>query len=145
MKAIFFILTVIFLVGCSASDKKLFIKSVQVSEEKRVDWYFYSLISNFSRSYLQYEDKEAGQHTFFESFYLSDFSKIGDTLTIQGYKNDYKLDKDNAATLALVVRIDTTGGIWNQASSRLGRLQRKNVNFEQFHYADSYCPKNECY
>ena len=56
---------------------------------------------------------------------MSDFSKNGDTLTIQVYKNDYKLDKDDAAALGLVVKIDTTGGIWNQASSRVGRLRTK--------------------
>ena len=145
MKTIFSFLTAVFLVGCSATDKKLFIKSVQLNETKRVDWYFHSLIGGFSRSYLQSEGKDAEQHAFFESFYLSDFSKVGDTLTIQIYKNDYKLNKDNTAALGFVVKIDTTGGIWNQASSRLGRLQTKNINFEQFHFADSYCPKNECY
>ncbi|HTM92716.1 MAG TPA: hypothetical protein VL095_09865, partial [Flavisolibacter sp.] len=66
-------------------------------------------------------------------------------LTIQVCKNVYQLDNENAAASGFVVRMDTTAGIWNQASGRLGRLQRKNVNFEHFHFADSYCSKNECY
>jgi hypothetical protein len=146
MKTTIVLLTTIILSGCFfAPDKKLFIKSVQADDTKRVDWYFFSLISGFSRIYLQYVDKDAKADTFFESFYLSDSNKTKDTLTIQVYKNDYKLDTNKVKALGLVIKMDTTGGIWNQASSRLGRLQSKNVNFKHSHFADSYCPRGECY
>ena len=145
MKTTFFILIAVLLVGCFASDKKLYIKSVRLSKANRVDWYFHSLIGGYTRSYLQYVDENNVQKTFFESFYLSDFGNNGDTLTIQVYMNDYKLDKAKADALGLVIKIDTTGRICNQASSRLGRLQSKHVDFKKYHFEDSYGPKYECY
>ena len=113
------------------------------AQQKRVDWYFFSLLSNFSISYLQVNDTvEGNTHVFFESFYLSDVEFSNDTVKIQVYKNDYKLDAN--AVPNLHVTIDTSGGIWNQASSRLGRLQRRNVDFYKPHNENTYCPKNEC-
>ena len=146
MKLMIVILVSIILSGCiSTPDTKLFIKSIQVDNTKRVDWYFFSLIGDFSQSYLQYEDKEKGQRAFFKSFFLSDFNKQGDTLTIQLWSNDYELDKMKFTALGLVVRIDTTGDQWNQASSRLDRLRQKNVDIKHYHFEDSYCAKGECY
>ena len=90
MKTTFFILSIIILHGCfSPPDRKLFIKSIQAEDSKRVDWYFFSLIGGFSQSYLQYEDKDSGQQRFFKSFYVSDISKQNDTLSIQLWKNDW--------------------------------------------------------
>lgn len=141
MKKIFLVVS-IFFSACKERQEKIYIKSVLPDSNQRIDWYFFSAVSNFSRSYLQLHES-TGDKTFFESFYLSDMKVSNDTLTIQVYRNDYKLDIDKIKRFRII--IDTSGGIWNQASSRLGRLQRKNVDFNSPHFQDSFCPKNECY
>lgn len=145
MKITLFLLSlfIVLNISCNSQDKKIYIKSIKSPSEKRIDWYFYSLISNFSRSYLQFEGKE--DNPFFESFYLSDIFMQEDTLYIKVYKNDYKLDSLFISKYKLNVVIDTTGKIWNQASSRLGRLQRKGVDFFKPHFTNTYCPNGECY
>jgi hypothetical protein len=145
MKLFFLVIGINMLIsGCFNSTKKLFIKSVRLDNNKHIDWYFFSNTSNFSRSYLQFKKNNSETVLFFESFFLSDINEQADTLTIQIYKNDYKLYENMLKDRKIVVIIDTTGGIWNQASSRLGRLIRKNVDVTKFHYTDSFCPKMEC-
>ena len=148
MKTAFFFLTIIFLSGCmSAPDKKIFIKSIQLTDGKRIDWYFNKLPGGYSKSYLQYEDKTGQRHTFLEGTYLSDFIQKGDTLIVQVWKNDgydYQLDYDKSHSLGLITRLDTTGKQWNQAESRLARLQKKKVDVENYHFAESSCPNGDC-
>ncbi|RXK59777.1 hypothetical protein ESA94_12010 [Lacibacter luteus] len=143
-KMIFYSLLVVFFLSCGSADKKLFIKSMQLNTSVRVDWYFYSLVSNFSRSYIQISKSDT-ETKFFESFYISDFNFRADTLAVQLYKNGYKIDSAALLQSGFKIIIDTTGGIWNQASSRLGRLQRRNIECSKPHFEDSHCPKNECY
>lgn len=141
---IFYSLLVAAFLSCGCTDKKLFVKSIQSDTTVRVDWYFYSLISNFSRSYIQISKSDT-ETIFFESFYISDFTFRTDTLEVQLYKDDFKIDSAALLQSGFKIIIDTTGGIWNQASSRLGRLKRRNVECSKPHFEDSYCPKNECY
>ena len=131
------------LLSCSSTDKKIFIKSVQGDSSMRVDWYFYSLPTSFSRSYIQLSNADTSA-TIFESFYISDFTCKSDTLSIQLYRNDYKIDSTKLLLSRLKITIDTSGGIWNQASSRLGRLQKKNTDYFKPHFENSYCPNGEC-
>lgn len=148
MKTTALLLTATLLWGCfSNPDKKIFIKSIQAADGKRIDWYCNSLPGGLSKSYLQYEDKAGEQHTFLESSYLSDIRKQGDTLIIQVWKsdgNDYQVDYDNAQALELITKLDTTGGQWNGAENRLGRLQKKSVDVNHYHFSDSYCPNSQC-
>lgn len=134
----------IVLSGCSDLGNKIYIKSVKYESDSRFDWYFYSLLSNFSRSYIDLVDKNNDSKRVFESFFVSDIRISEDTLTIQLYKNQYSLEKSFLQSKTIIISIDTTGGIWNQASSRLGRLQRKNANFYVPHEVDSFCPNGEC-
>jgi hypothetical protein len=137
------LLFVIF-VACFKPDKKIYIKSIMLKNQ-RVDWYFYSLISNFSRSYVELSNNELSENVFFESFFVSDINLNHDTLYIEVYENNYKLDSAAILKTNIKIVVDTTGKVWNQASSRLGRLQRKDVDFSKPHFSDSYCPKGECY
>jgi hypothetical protein len=141
---LFFSFLVAVLLSCSSADKKIFIKSEKSGSSIRVDWYFYSLPSNFSRSYIQLS-KADNESKVFESFYISDFNLKGDTLSVQLYRNDFEVDSVLLKKNGFNISVDTTGSIWNQASSRLGRLQRKNVDYFKPHIEDSYCPENECY
>lgn len=132
------------LLSCSSSRKKIFIMAKQVNSTTRYDWYLYSGLSNFSRSYIQIVKEGISTNILFESFYITDFNYMSDTLSIQLYKNEFKIDSQKLALSGVKVVIDTTGGIWNQASSRLGRLQKKGINYYKPHFTESYCPQNEC-
>lgn len=140
-KMIFYSLIITVHLSCSSMDKKIFIQSNQVDSLTRCDWYFFSELSNFSRSYIQLA-KSDSTDILFESFYITDFSCMSDSLSVQLFKNDFKIDSSKLALHGLKIKIDTTGGIWNQASSRLGRLQKKQVDYFKPHFADSYCPQN---
>lgn len=126
-------------------DKKIFVKCIQLKDNARVDWYFHSLITNFSRSYIQVVDSKNDSYKVFESFYISNIEMVKDTLKIQLFKNDYKADSAILQNLKLSIFLDTTGGQWNDAASRLGRLMDKNVDHSNPHFVDTYCPNGMCY
>jgi hypothetical protein len=143
----FFIFFIAIFFSCQYPNKKIFIKSVRIDTSVRVDWYFYSHLNNFSRSYLQIHRDEGENEgvVFLESFFISDINFNADTLKIQLYKNDYKANLGLFLDKGLNISFDTLGGIWNQASSRLGRLQKRKVDYFKPHSADSYCLHRECY
>lgn len=133
-----------FLFSCGHDRKKIYIQSVQTQSDSRFDWYFYSLLTNFSRSYIQIQEKNNDPTTFFESFYMSEMKIKADTLIISLFRNDYEIDSSFINSLDFKISIDTTGEIWNQASSRLGRLNGKNVDNTKPHFADTYCARPDC-
>jgi hypothetical protein len=141
----FYSLFVLILLSCHSQDRKIFVKSLNANSSKRIDWYFYSLLNNFSRSYVQLSQNNENSVTIFESFFISDINLKGDTLKVELYKNDYKIDSTEVFRRRLIITVDTTGKMWNQASSRLGRLQKKNVDYFKPHFEDSYCSNGECY
>lgn len=112
------------LFSCGKESKKIYIKCIKADPSKRIDWYFYSLSSNFSKSFIQVTD---GENTtkILESFAVTDIVINADTISIQLYENKYILDSSSFFSNGFNIVIDTTVGIWNQASSRLGRLQKK--------------------
>lgn len=140
----FYLLIMVFIAGCIPEPSKkikIFIKSVKVSEDVRIDWYVYSSNSNFAPDYLQISthDKEP----FFVSFYLTNIHLKSDSLFISLWKNDYeKLDESKLR--GIKVLIDTTGASWNTAISRFGRLKRAGININAPHFVDVYCPNGEC-
>jgi hypothetical protein len=137
-------LIVVLITGCSIPEptKKIFIRSVKVSEDVRIDWYVYSRISNFAPDYLQISTND--KEPFFVSFFLTGIHLKSDTLIISLWKNSYeKLDVSKLKRIK--VSIDTTGESWNSAEARFGRLKRAGVNMEAPHFVDAYCPKEECY
>jgi hypothetical protein len=142
-KAIVYILVITFF-SCT-DENKLYIKSVSVDSSTMVDWYFYSQISSFSRSYVQISTLGKDPINIFESFNISDIRIKSDTLTIEVAENDYKIYPGVREQNKIKLVVDTTGKIWNEASSRLGRLHSKKVDCSKPHFIDSYCPHGECY
>lgn len=131
--------------SCHSGDRKIYIKSLNIGDSARVDWYFYSLLTNFSKSSIQFSNVDRDGVIIFESFFISDISLMADTLKVQLFKNEFNIDSAMLLNGGLNIIVDTTGGEWNQASSRLGRLQSKNIDLFKHHFEDSYCPNMECY
>lgn len=126
--------------GNKPPNTKLFIKSVKTSKGLRIDWYVYSSITSLAPDYLQISDDD--KEPFFKCFCLSDIQFENDSLFISLYRNEYDLDKSKLGEISIF--IDTTGKHWNQASSRIGRLRKRDVNIEKPHFIDTYCEKGEC-
>jgi hypothetical protein len=116
----------------------MFIKSVQ-SNGITVDWYIYSLISSFSPAKIQVE-KEGKTYQIIEfGHYVTDISLTNNILIVQTSKTpDFKIDEDELKEVGLKMRIDTTGGEWNESTMRFGRLQSKQVNYSNRHFEDTY-------
>lgn len=138
------LILLIILVGCSIPepDKKIFIKSVKVNEDVRIDWYVYSSITNFAPDYLQLSSNV--KEPFFVSFYVSNINFRNDSLFISLWKNNYK-KLDLNIIQGVKVNIDTSGKSWNNAEDRIGRLKQIGVDISKPHFVDVSCPNGECY
>jgi len=139
---IFYLLISVFIAGCIPEPtKKLYIRSIKVSEDIRIDWYVYSSISSLAPDYLQISTND--KEPFFVSFFLTGIHLRNDSLFISLSKDNYeKLDRSKLKEI--MVSIDTIGESWNSASSRFGRLKGVGVNIEAPHFIDAYCPHGEC-
>lgn len=136
MKNKIIISVILILMGCwGQPNTKLFIKSVKISDKIRVDWYVYSSISNFSPDYLRISSNE--MEPFFISFYLTNIRFENDSLFISLWKNSFE-KFDQSKLNGIKVNIDTNGQHWNDAMSRVGRLNRTQVNMLKPHYIDTY-------
>jgi hypothetical protein len=116
----------------------MFIKSVR-SNGITVDWYIYSLISSFSHAKIQVE-KEGKTYQIIEfGHYVTDISLTSNVLTVQTSKTpDFEIDEDALKEAGLKMQIDTTGDEWNESAVRFGRLQSKQVDYSNRHFADTY-------
>ena len=144
MRVMFFIWIVVnvCLSGCfyNKAGKKIYVRSVQLSNGLRIDWFVLTSNSNFAPDYLQTSANL--QKPFFVSFFVGDIKSSNDTLFISLWKNDYDLKNSKLPGIEIV--IDTLGKTWNQAVSRIGRLRRRGVEVESPHFIDTYCPNGEC-
>lgn len=139
---IFLILSIL-VVGCIPEpDKKLFIKSVKISQDVRIDWYVYSSISGFAPDYLQISSND--KEPFFRSFFVSNINYRDDSLVITLYNNNYKI-LDMELIPGIKLMIDTSGHGWNSSEARFGRLKKIGVDKSKPHFVDVSCPNGECY
>jgi len=122
-------------------ERKIFVKSILLSGETRIDWYVHSSVSNFAPDFLQLSTND--KTPFFVSFYLSDIKYKNDTLFVSLWKGDYdKLDKDIIG--GITVKIDSSGTNSNDAMSRIGRLKDAGVDIFAPHLKDAPCVGEEC-
>ena len=88
-------------------SKRIIIKELKYDEQFTIEWYHYSLISNYSPGVVDVVNDSAHQ-TICESSYLSDIELSKDTLKIILWKNDVDLLL-NKNLAGLKIKLDTTG------------------------------------
>lgn len=128
--------------GCiSEPTKKIYIKSVKVSDNVRIDWYVHSSITSYVPDYLQISSDD--DKPFFKSSYLANITFRNDSLFVSLWKGGYeKLDDARIKGITLIV--DTTSGQWDDAISRIGRLKDGYVDISVPHFVDVACSKPYC-
>lgn len=140
MKLTIICLVIVFITSCVEKQKKIYIKSVKISNEVRVDWYVYSSITNLAPDYLQISTYD--KTFFFSSFFLTDINFKNDTLFVSLWKNEYKkVDLPKIRNIKIIV--DTLGEPWNGGISRVGRLREMGIDILRPHFKDVYCPNGE--
>ena len=130
--------------GCG-HDKKIYIKSLDLGEGKRIDWYMYSLITDNSPDYIDFTEKHS-EKTIFEADQVTNIIKKSDTLVFQvegSYGGPRKvkiykfMDSNFIRTSGLKLIIDTTGWIENSSTYRLPKIQKAGVDVFKPHFFDS--------
>lgn len=144
MKIVLVFISIIILATSCLYERKVYVKSVKVNSTTRIDWYVLPAFSNVGRSYLQISVAKKKPVNLLESFSLSDIHINKDTLQIQLFQNDIVIDSAMVAKYGFTIAIDTTGGQWNDADTRLDRLANKKVDTYHPHFVDSYCINYGC-
>jgi hypothetical protein len=108
-------LMIVLLSGCSFLDpdeeldynKRIIIKSIDMGNSKKVEWYHYSLITSYSPGFIEI-NVDQKRELIMESSYISDISMSGDTLEITTWGTmHHGLDTINDHNIYF--KFDTTG------------------------------------
>jgi hypothetical protein len=137
-----FLFLLLVLVSCGTiDDKPFYIKTVKINNQTRLNWYFYSLITDYSVDKVEIQSN--GKRTeIFDAPILTDISFRNDTLVFQlehlSYRDGHTfsfIDTAYIQSLGYKYLIDTTGVFLNEKYQRLQRL--KNMDISKPHYINT--------
>jgi hypothetical protein len=137
------VLTLLVFTSCSTKAQKenrIYVKSVRIDTATSINWYMYSLIGGFSKSYLAWESKGTSI-VLFADHYLTNFNIDSINKLIKIETTDKFLGSTDFSLLKLPsnykVLIERKGFYMNEAINRFSRLKNKSVNITEPHFSNS--------
>lgn len=131
-------------ISCN-KDKKIYIKSLNLDQNKFINWYIYSDIEDYSPDYIEFSEGKSDK-LIFEADQLTNINRRKDSLVFQvegSYGSArvidiYKfIDSSSIKAWGFKIIIDTTGHFENTSSSGLPRLHKKKVDIFKPHSFNS--------